>query len=714
MPAYRLGNSFKGNDGKITISRNEHGIPEIKAATQRDAAFGLGWTHACTALRQMASSRLILQGRLASIHGDRDEAVESDTYIRSLNLYPDIDQQWHRLEPGARDELLLYAEGVNEYLSINEQPLFGTGPEKWKPADTMLLSKLVMQLAPSHAQSGVIKLVMHMLACGVDEKRIREIFPAMESRPDINLASGIRLAPHRAPAPVRWLSGLGDLTGSSWAVSGKHTKSGSPLLCCSLNNGTAVARYGWNEVVLRLPEDTVAGFTMPGIPFVFAGRNSRLAYAPACTHMDMNSYRIEECRDYRYRRGNKWLPFDVHTETIRIRDGREIKVDVYKNEHGVLEGDPSVAGHYLVRGKSSGSGCGAQELNVMSNLSRSGSVREAMKHCRNIECWPVIYLLADSGGNTGYQAAGRIYRRPDTAAGPVAQPGWDPVHDARGFIQANRLPSSLNPAEGYIIAADRYPGHDESEGLVHIPLPRFRTERIEHLLGKRKSIDLQYAMDIQRDAYDGRAAMLMKILLPLLPDNAKGRMLKGWDCTRTGGAAAELFDRIYRCAALKVFTAGDDPEKTALLLEETGALSGYPVNIDRVFASRKSGWFRTASREDLLRISLDMVLAAPAKEELPAPVDAPAARFGLPSLREIARRIVERFRRRAVKPVTASGDEFMAVDFYDTRRVPCGFIADMSGDELLVYSGDRRNEKPVVTGNSGSSAPAGRYMNIPL
>ncbi len=56
-------------EGKVTVHWDDHQIPFIEAASDRDAAFALGLVHAHLRLGQMEILRRISQGRLAEMGG---------------------------------------------------------------------------------------------------------------------------------------------------------------------------------------------------------------------------------------------------------------------------------------------------------------------------------------------------------------------------------------------------------------------------------------------------------------------------------------------------------------------------------------------------------------------------------------------------------------------------------------------------------------------
>ena len=76
--------SLAGARAEIRIERDEHGIPSIKAASVRDAMYGLGVVHAQDRLWQMETHRRIGAGRLAEAFGE--PAVETDRFLRVLGV----------------------------------------------------------------------------------------------------------------------------------------------------------------------------------------------------------------------------------------------------------------------------------------------------------------------------------------------------------------------------------------------------------------------------------------------------------------------------------------------------------------------------------------------------------------------------------------------------------------------------------------------------
>ena len=105
----------------VEIIRDKHGIPHIYAASERDAAFALGYVHAQDRLLQMELMRRFGAGRLAEIVGPK--ALRVDRMARTLGMYRRAQLSFKHLRPRTRAGLVAYAAGVNAYLATHRGAL---------------------------------------------------------------------------------------------------------------------------------------------------------------------------------------------------------------------------------------------------------------------------------------------------------------------------------------------------------------------------------------------------------------------------------------------------------------------------------------------------------------------------------------------------------------------------------------------------------------
>ena len=97
-----------GARAPLQILRDAHGIPTIRAASPRDAMYGLGVAHAQDRLWQMETHRRIGAGRLAEAFGEA--ALDTDRFLRTLGVRRVAAAQWAAASPASREALQAYAD----------------------------------------------------------------------------------------------------------------------------------------------------------------------------------------------------------------------------------------------------------------------------------------------------------------------------------------------------------------------------------------------------------------------------------------------------------------------------------------------------------------------------------------------------------------------------------------------------------------------------
>ena len=83
---------------------------------------------------------------------------------------------------------------------------------------------------------------------------------------------------------------------NNWVVSGAHTVSGKPLLSNDMHLHHQVPGV-WYEAQLTAGDFDVAGVTLPGLPFVIAGHNRRIAWGFTNLGPDVEDIFVETFND---------------------------------------------------------------------------------------------------------------------------------------------------------------------------------------------------------------------------------------------------------------------------------------------------------------------------------------------------------------------------------------------------------------------------------
>src|SRR5437763_6062350 len=143
--------SLAGLHDKVTVRRDERGIPYIEAANDSDLYFAQGYVTASDRLFQMELFRRTARGELAEIFGAGPDGtvLEGDKQHRRYGFAQLAESQTERLPAKLRTALEDYARGVNAYIeSLDAKSLppefqiLQLKPRPWRVADSLLVGKL--------------------------------------------------------------------------------------------------------------------------------------------------------------------------------------------------------------------------------------------------------------------------------------------------------------------------------------------------------------------------------------------------------------------------------------------------------------------------------------------------------------------------------------------------------------------------------------------
>src|SRR6476620_6322509 len=132
---------------RVTVRRDERGIPYIEAKNDEDLYFAQGYVVASDRLWQMDLLRRNERGELAEVLGNA--VLEQDKQHRALGFSQEVEIEFARSSPEARAVLEAYANGVNAYITSldpkslpPEFQILQYKPKPWTPADSLLVGKL--------------------------------------------------------------------------------------------------------------------------------------------------------------------------------------------------------------------------------------------------------------------------------------------------------------------------------------------------------------------------------------------------------------------------------------------------------------------------------------------------------------------------------------------------------------------------------------------
>lgn len=590
--------AIPGLEQPVTISRDVHAIPHIRAGSVADAYRAMGFVHGQDRLWQMEFNRRVGQGRLAEILGE--PALPADRFLRTLGLARHAEAAAASL-PGETLALLeAYAAGVNAAIAAfgwqlpPEFLILRHRPEPWRPADSLLFLKLMaMELSGNWRE----ELLRARLARELTPEQLADLWPETPEAPvtlpgwrealaEVPLEGLAALFP--APLP----EGIGS---NIWVVGGSRTRTGLPLLANDPHLRLQ-APGPWYLAKLEAPGLAVVGATLPALPFIVLGRNRDLAWGFTNTHSDTQDLfveRVEPTDPDRYLTPDGSAPFERRVETIAVRGAEPVRLEVRSTRHGPVISD-LVADSEAVAGPGHVLALAWTQLRDRDSTAVAGF---AAAQATDVESFMAAMLLfegaqqnmavADRHGAIGMISPGLVPIR-RSGDGSLPALGWTGTHDWLGMIPPGELPRRVDPADGLIVNANnRLVDGGYPYLLTASWEPALRARRIIELLEGAPDLDLAAMAAVQLDIRSMLAADFLGHLLTLKAADPVEReilaAMRDWDGRMDADRPEPL-----------IFTAWYRELGRALYADELGPLfgayRGTRADFTRHVLSRAEGW----------------------------------------------------------------------------------------------------------------------------
>jgi len=530
--------------GAVDIVRDANGVPHIFGQDSQAAAFGLGFAHAQDRLWQMEMNRRKGRGRVAEVFGEA--AVPADTYMRTLGLARAASTALAKLDSDTQAWLRAYADGVNAFIAGRPDlpPQFVANaltPERWTPEDSVLILKLVaLELAGNwQSEAERAHLMTRLRRDQVDDFLINE-FPGPHTLPDLKtLYDGAMLRDVAALKPAR-PDGLGS---NNWVVGPSRSVTGKPLLADDPHLGLSAPTFFYLAHLSFGANDQV-GSTIAGMPGVVVGHNGKIAWGVTDTAPDVQDLfveKIDPARPGRYRTPQGWADFVVRPETIVVRGGKPVTIQVRATRHGPVLSDlrPALAEASpdsvvaLAWTSLFDEDSTMKAVRTMGNSGDAAAFRTAL---RDWKAPQLSFLYADTKGDIGLLAPGLvpIRNRNNLVEGQLPVPGWDATYDWTGFIPFDGLPHVENPKSGALWTANSKIVDADYPYLITREWPlSHRARRIAELLASKPQHSMASFRAMQADVVSLRTKELLAPMLASLPTGAKhGEIvaaMKAWD-----------------------------------------------------------------------------------------------------------------------------------------------------------------------------------------
>lgn len=566
------------------IYRNYYDIPHIVSQSENDMFFALGYSHASNRLWQMDYNRRIAEGRLSEIFGSR--TVNTDKFMRLLGLHDVSQKSYELLDKQTKNALKHYSDGINFYLSENGDALpiecnvFDYVIEEWQPVDCVILFKLY---AFRHSKSFFMDIILGTFTEIIGVENTLDLIPSSFDPPEV-LSNGFYESRHkikRSEEPtisdsllqdtsfIKNLPILSDvfntigtnvpLTGTNVLACRSTSKPYRTFLSNDFHSSLSLP-CDWYQVHLTTAENNVVGLTIPGIPFVFCGRNDNISWGMANMMLDDCDYFIHELssksnRKYISPSGEK--DFVLRKDTIIVKDSVNIEFYKYYAGHDVVISKDvfdcdvktdinyphskevlDFAGKYYLTFDWVGFVPSA-ELSNLYNLMISKNWTDFKKSLSKWGSPALNFVMADNKGNIGLIPKGFVPIRNSKCNPNIPNPAWDKDYSWQRIEKNFPFGNLYNPEKNYVAAANNVLTNGFKTFISSYFESSSRAERIDNFFRFVSDYSLKDIKQLQFDLLSPYANRFRGIVIPVLlnsyhkfgyREREAFRVFRDWDC----------------------------------------------------------------------------------------------------------------------------------------------------------------------------------------
>ncbi|MFI0710705.1 penicillin acylase family protein [Streptomyces inhibens] len=611
-----------GLTNPVDVTRDANGIPQIYADTDEDLFRAQGYVQAQDRFWEMDVRRHMTAGRLSEMFGKSQVKTDSFLRTLGWHEVAQKEYDT-KLSPSTKKYLQAYSAGVNAYLKDHEGSALSLEyaaldfendykPEKWTPVDSVAWLKAMAWDLRGNMQEEIDRSLM---ASRFTPEQIAQLYPAYPYKRNKTIVDGGAVAPatkeftpkgsaNATPAgPGSAVAGMqsqlsslsksldeipallgpnGNGIGSnSWVVSGAHTTTRKPLLANDPHLAPQMPSL-WYQMGLHCRATgpkcnyDVSGFTFSGMPGVVIGHNQDISWGMTNLGADVTDLYLEKINADGYLFGNKQQPFLTRKETIKVAGGESHEITVRSTNNGPIVSDrddelgnvgkdapvgnaaPDRGDGYAVSLRWTALDPG-KSMDAVFELDRAKDWNDFRKAAGHFEVPSQNLIYADTKGNIGYQAPGRIPVRGKGDGhfdGTYPAPGWDPKYRWSGYIPQKALPYEYNPKRGYIVTANQAVVDEKYPYLLTKDWGYgSRSQRINDLIESKIKDGSKVSTDDMQAFQKDNSSEIARLLTPYLTKidikdkyvRDAQQLLEGWDFTQEpDSAAAAYFNAVWR------------------------------------------------------------------------------------------------------------------------------------------------------------------------
>lgn len=482
-------------DYKVTIYRDNWGVPHIVGNKDKDSIYGLAFAHAEDDFNTIQDIILASKGKLAKKYGK--DGAPNDYMVQLLKIWEVVENNYtSQLSPDIREICDAYADGLNHYALLNPK-------------------KIVRGLFPVAGKDIVAGFVHRTpLMFGLDD-----VLSKLASNNELTIAQN----------DVNFNNQPFDQTllGSNViAVSPNRSSDGHTRIAINSHQPWS-GPVAWYEAHLKSNEGlNIVGGLFPGSPVVFVGHNQNLGWSHTVNRpdlIDVYELQIHPENKNKYLFQGRWEELEVSKAILPVKIfgplSWKFKKEILWSVHGpVIRND---SGTFAIRYSGYGE---IRQVEQWFRMNKSKNLNDFVNAMEMLALPMFNTLYADKDGNIYYVYNALLpirgsdsYNWNGIIQGTTARALW------RGYFSFDQLPQILNPESGFLqncnstpfLATDGADNPDKSFFPQNLGIELFQTNRAlraHETFGKDKSITREEFYNYKFDTkYSTKSVMAVNL-----------------------------------------------------------------------------------------------------------------------------------------------------------------------------------------------------------
>lgn len=543
----------------VTVTRDEWGVPHIKAKNAKDAFFAYGFTLAQDRLFQMEIQRRLAKGELAEILGEKLLPIDKKfrTYLFRHTAEKMLKNP-EKINPRALEIVDAFIAGVNHFMETGPLPLEYTlmGIPK-RPFTRIDSISMLGYMAYSFNDGISTDSLNAMLREAIKDRNVDELFPEYPKKGSTTIIdrqayfssqqgkqavlfgegfdSGVLSNLQTMMAKIfhsreevigsiaRYLENIPVFEGSnSWVIAPSRSAHGKAIIANDPHIAHSLPGV-WYEARIQFADFDNYGYFLPMYPFPLIAHNEKRGWTITMFENDdldlyYETFNPKNPNLVMYR--GEWVPVKLLKEKIKVKGKGEVELSIRITPHGPIisdfiedyKGKPVSMCWVFLKEEN-------PLIDITYGMVTAKTWKEYEKAISKLAAPGLNLSWADSEGNICWWAAGYIPIRPAHVNNKKILNGASGKDEIIGYVPFNQNPKLINPKSGIIITANNRPTWKPVGGIANVPgywRPDDRAARITDLLSTKEKWSIDDLKSVQTDTYSIAARVTMPTILEIL------------------------------------------------------------------------------------------------------------------------------------------------------------------------------------------------------